>query len=150
MKPALALILIVIGIAACTKPQDLQFIDVQNIRMLNLGLTESTVGLDVRFYNPNKHQVKLKDANAKVYANSTYLGDTRMDSTITVPRRDTFSVPLIMKIPTITAISKVMQALKDSVVNIKVQGSVKMGKAGVFLNYPINYEHKQKISDLNF
>ncbi len=138
------------GLSACTKPQDLQFIDVQNIRMINLGLTESTVGLDVRFFNPNKQQVKLKDASAKVYANSTYLGDTNLDTTITVPRRDTFSIPLTMKIPTLTAISKVMQSLSDSTVNIKVQGSVKMGKAGVFINYPINYERKQKISDLNF
>jgi len=138
------------GMMSCTKPQDLTFIDVRNIRMISLGLTESTVGLDVRFYNPNKQQVKLKDASVKVYANSAYLGDTHMDSTITVPRRDTFSLPLTMKITTLTAISKVMQSLSDTTINIKVEGSVKMGKAGVFINYPIEYERRQKVSDLNF
>jgi LEA14-like dessication related protein len=150
MRSLIAFALIVVGLAACTKPQDLQFIDVQNVRMINLGLTESTVGLDVRFYNPNKQQVKLKDAAVKVYANSTYLGDTHMDSTITIPRRDTFSIPLTMQIPTLTAIGKVMQSLSDSTVDIKVDGTVKMGKAGVFINYPIHYERKQRLSDLNF
>ncbi len=150
MRKILAALMILTAINSCTKPQDLQFIDVQNIRMINLGLTESTVGLDVRFYNPNKQQVKLKDVNTKVYANSAYLGTTSMDSTVTVPRRDTFAIPLTMKIPTLTAIGKLMQGLQDSTVDIKVEGSVKMGKAGVFLNYPIRYESRQKLSDLNF
>jgi LEA14-like dessication related protein len=137
-------------VGSCTKPQDLEFVDVQNIRMVQWGLSESLVGLDVRFYNPNNRQVKLKDANVKVYANSTYLGDTQMDTTVSVPRKDTFAIPLTMKVKTVTAISKLVQSLQDSMVNVKVEGSVKMGKAGVFINYPIRYESLQKLSDLNF
>ena len=150
MRNVVAGAILFFGINACTKPQDLKFIDIQNIRMINLGLTESTVGLDVRFYNPNRQQVRLKDASAKVYANSTYLGDTHMDSSVSVPRRDTFSIPLTMKIPTLTAIGKLMQSLSDSTVDIKVEGSVKMGKAGVFISYPLHYERRQKLADLKF
>ena len=145
---SLALSLIVI--TGCTKPQDLEFVDVQNIRMLKWGLGESLVGFEVRFYNPNNKRVQLKDALAKVYANSTYLGETKMDTTISVPKKDTFSIPLTMKVNTVSALSKVLQSVQDSMVTVKVDGSVKMGKAGVFVNYPIRYEEKQSISDLNF
>jgi len=150
MKRLIALAMIAAGWTACTRPQDLQFIDVQNVRMINVGFTESTIGLDIRFYNPNKQQVKLKDVEAKVYANSAYLGDTQMDTMITVPRRDTFSIPLTMKISTLTALGKVAESLNDSTVDIQVDGNVKMGKAGVFINYPIHYKQQQKISDLKF
>ncbi len=150
MRVIMGFIFVSIVVGGCTRPKDLEFIDVQNIRMIQLGLTESEVGVDVRFYNPNKQRVQLKDANAKVYANSTYLGETHMDSTVWIPRKDTFSIPLTMKIPTLTVLSKVMQSLSDSTVNIKVDGIVKMGKAGVFINYPIHYERQQKMSDLNF
>lgn len=148
-RTILALLLALAIIPSCTKPKDLEFIDVQDFRIVKFGLSESVVGLNVRFYNPNKQRVKLKDVSTKVYANSTYLGDTFMDSTITVPRRDTFSIPLFMNVKTGSTISRIMQSVVDSTVNIKVDGSVKMGKAGVFVNYPIHYEHAQKLSDLN-
>lgn len=150
MKKLAGIALLAVLMGSCTKPKDLEFVDVQNIRMLKWGLTESLVGLDVRLYNPNNQRVQLKEATAKVYANSTYLGDTRMDTTISVPRRDTFLIPLTMKVNTMSAISNVLQTLKDSLVNVKVDGNVKMGKAGVFVNYPIRYEKMQSLSDLDF
>ena len=99
-------------------------------------------------YNPNNQKVQLKDAIARVYVNTAFLGDTRMDSTISVPRRDTFSVPLVLNINSITAVGKIMESLSDSTVKIKVDGSVKMGKAGVFRSFQINYQRDEKVADL--
>jgi LEA14-like dessication related protein len=134
--------------SGCTKPKDLEFVDIQNIRMVNLGLTESQVGFDVRFFNPNNQRVNLKDAEARLFVNSTYLGDTRLDSLIPVPRKDTFAVPLVLNIKSMAAIGKVMQALSDSTVDIKVEGTVKMGKAGLFKSFPIQYTRKQNVQEL--
>ncbi len=137
------------GISGCTKPKDLEYVDFQNIRFLKWGFKESEIGVDIRMFNPNKQQVKLKDAVAKFYANSTYLGEAHTDVTITVPRKDTFAIPLILKVQTGSALSKMIQTFSDSVVAIKVEGEVKMGKAGVFMSYPIKYEQLQRLSDLN-
>ena len=150
MRRILTGVLIVAIIASCAKPKDLEFVDIQNIKMVKWGLSESLVGLDVRFYNPNKQQVKLKDAIAKVYVNSAFLGDTNMDTTISVPRNDTFAVPLVLKVQTATALAKLMETAKDSAVTVRVDGSVKMGKAGVFLTYPIKYEKLQSLAELHF
>ena len=150
MKRILIGVLIVGTIASCTKPKDLEFVDIQNIKMVKWGMSESVVGLDVRFYNPNKKQVMLKDAVAKVYVNSAFLGDTNMDTTISVPKNDTFSVPLLLKVQTATALAKMMETAKDSAITVMVEGTVKMGKAGVFLTYPIKYEKLQSLADLHF
>ena len=98
MRRILTGVLILAIIASCAKPKDLEFVDIQNIKMVKWGLSESLVGLDVRFYNPNKQQVNLKDAVAKVYVNSAFLGETNMDTTIAIPRRDTFAVPKEKKV----------------------------------------------------
>lgn len=148
MNRSIATLLIAVCIASCTKPKDLEFVDVRNIRMIQWGLSESLVGLDVRFYNPNNQTVQLKDAVAKVYVNSTFLGDTRMDSTLPVPRRDTFAIPLVLTVNTASTITKVIETLSDTTVNVKVEGTVKMGKAGLFRTFPIRYEKVQKVSDL--
>jgi LEA14-like dessication related protein len=150
MKRILAGVVIAAIISSCAKPKDLEFIDIQNIRMVKWGLSESLVGLDVRLYNPNKQRVQLKEAIAKVYVDSAYLGDTDMDTTIIVPKRDTFAIPLLLKVQTATALSKVMESLQDSAVNVRVEGSVKMGKGGVFLTYPIRYQKMQSLADLHF
>lgn len=142
-------LLMVVAIASCAKPKDLVFVDIQNIKVVKWGLSESEVGLDVRFFNPNKQEVKLKDANAKLYVNSSFLGNTHMDTTISVPRSDTFSVPLLLKVQTATALAKMMETAKDSAVTVRVDGSVKMGKAGVFMTYPIKYEKLQTLAELH-
>lgn len=141
--------LIVLGtISSCAKPKDLEFVDIQNLSIIEWGLSESLIGLEVRFYNPNNQSVKMKDADAKVYVNSAYLGDARMDSTLSVPQRDTFAVPLILKVSTATTLAKVLETLSDSTVMIKVDGNVKMGKGGMFINYPIKYEKNQDVAEL--
>ena len=150
MRRILTGVFIMAILASCAKPKDLEFVDIQNIKVVKWGLSESVIGLDIRFYNPNKQQVKLKDAVAKVYVNSAFLGDTNMDSTVVVPRRDTFSVPLLLKVQTATAIAKMMETARDSAVTVRVDGTVKMGKAGVFLTYPIKYEKLQSLADLHF
>ena len=150
MRRILTGVLIMAILASCAKPKDLEFVDIQNIKVVKWGLSESLIGLDVRFYNPNKQQVKLKDAVARVYVNSAFLGDTNMDSTVTVPRRDTFAVPLVLKVQTATALAKMLETSKDSAVTVRVDGTVKMGKAGVFLTYPIKYEKLQSLADLHF
>lgn len=148
MSRIIAALALIVVIASCTKPKDLEFVDIQNIKMLKLGLSESQIGLDVRFYNPNNQRVNIREALAKVYVNSTFLGDTRMDTTISVPRRDTFSVPLILNIKSMSAVSQIVQSLSDSTVNIKVDGNVKMGKAGLFKSFPISYNKDEKVADL--
>ena len=142
--------MIVATIASCAKPKDLEFVDIQNIKMVKWGLSESLVGLDVRFYNPNKQRVQLKDAIAKVYVNSSFLGETNMDTTVGVPKNDTFAVPLVIKVQTATALAKMMETAKDSAVTVRVEGTVKMGKGGMFLTYPIKYEKLQSLAELHF
>ena len=143
-----SLAFVVVAAVSCLKPQDLEFIDIGNIHVVKMGLKESEVGLDVRLFNPNNQKVQLKDAATKIYVNSTLLGNTRMDSVISVPKRDTFSVPLVLNINTVTGLSKIMESLSDSLVNIKVEGSVKMGKGGIFKTFPVNYSRVQRVSEL--
>lgn len=148
MRSLIAAIIIIVTTGACTKPQDLEFVDIRNIRVVKWGLSESEVALDARFFNPNNQSVLLKDAAAKIYVNSTFLGNTSMDTTVPVPRRDTFAVPLVLKVNTATTLTRIMESLSDSTVNIKVEGSVKMGKAGVFRTFPVNYNRVQNVSEL--
>ncbi|MBC7826907.1 MAG: LEA type 2 family protein [Chitinophagaceae bacterium] len=106
---------------------------------------ESTVGMDVEFYNPNKSKLQLKKAEVDVFINNTYLGKSTLDSLVRIPARDTFSLPVTMRVKTGGALTNILKIATDSAVLIKMEGNASFGKGGVFVNYPIKYEGLKKI-----
>lgn len=145
LKPTLLAFVIVLIISACTRPKDLEYVDFQNFKVLEMGLQESRVGMHIRFFNPNNQRAQLKDARADVYINNIYLGKTQIDSLIQIPKRDTFAVPIVLRVGTLAAATNILQSLGDSSALIRLEGNAKLGKAGIFKDYPIKFEGRRKI-----
>lgn len=133
--------------AGCAKPTGFDYLGVKNFKVLSFGLKESTVAADVEYYNPNKYPVTMKGAAVDVYVNNNFFGKSTLDSTINIPKKDTFLLPVVLKIDMNNTAMGVLQALamgRDSVL-IKLDGKAKLGRGGVYLNWPIRYEGMQKI-----
>jgi len=120
-------------------------VDFDNVKVLQWGLQQSKVGVDIRFYNPNRQTVQLKQASVDIFVNSQKLGHTDLDTLIHIPKRDTFSIPLVLQVETMTAATNIIRSLSDTATLIKLDGQAKLGKGGVFFNYPIRYEGVQRM-----
>jgi LEA14-like dessication related protein len=131
----------------CAKPTGFDYLGIRNLKVLQFGLKESTVGLDVEYYNPNKFPVTMKSADVDVYVNNNYFGKTLLDSTIKVPRRDTFLLPVVLKVSMNSSVLKLLQAWGQGQqeVLLKMEGKARIGRGGIFINYPIRYEAMQKL-----
>jgi LEA14-like dessication related protein len=132
---------------ACAKPTGFDYLGVKNFKVLSFGLKESTVAADVEYFNPNKYPVTMKGAAVDVYVNSNFFGKTTLDSTLQIPRKDTFLLPVILKVDMNSTVMGLLQTLSagtDSVL-IKLDGNAKIGRGGIFINYPIRYQGMQKI-----
>jgi LEA14-like dessication related protein len=131
----------------CAKPTGFDYLGVRNFKVIKFGLKESTVGADVEFYNPNKFPVTMKRGSVDVYANNNYFGKTTIDSTIKVPAKDTFLLPVTLKVDMNNTAIGLIQTLASGTdsVHIKLDGSAKIGGRGIFINYPIRYAGMQKI-----
>jgi len=141
------LVFIVMGIAcmaSCAKPKSFDYLGFQNVRVIKWGIQETTIGLDVQFFNPNA-RLQLQRADVEVHINNKYLGRTVIDSLINIPKKDTFIIPMTMKLETVSAVSGMLQSISDTTVLVKLEGKASVGKSGVFFNYPIKYEGSQKI-----
>ena len=82
--------------AGCAKPTGFNYLGVKNLKVLSFGLKQSTVAADVEYYNPNKYPVTMKGAAVDVYVNNNYFGKSTLDSTIQIPKKDTFSIPVVL------------------------------------------------------
>jgi LEA14-like dessication related protein len=132
---------------ACARPTGFNYLRVKNFKVVKFGLKESTVAVDAEFYNPNKYPVTMKGGTVDVFVNSNFFGKTTLDSTLQIPKKDTFLLPVILKVDmnnTVMGLIQTLSAGTDSVL-IKLDGHAKIGRGAIFINYPIRYQGMQKI-----
>lgn len=134
-----------LSILSCAKPKDLEYVDFKNLKVLQFGFKESTVAMDIEFFNPNRYQIQVKKADVDIYINNTFLGKSTLDSLIRIPGKDTFMIPVLMKVQTGGALTNIIRIASDSAVLIKMDGTATFGRNGIFVNYPVKYEGMQRI-----
>lgn len=143
---AVAFVFIIV-LTGCAQPKNLEYRGVQNIRINSVGFSKTELGADVKFYNPNTYPMILKEAVAEVFVDNKRIGDVKLDNTFTVPKRDTFLLPVLLNANLGGVLGNLVQAFGSKEVTIKMVGTVKAGRInGIFINIPINYEGKQKLN----
>ena len=131
--------------SACMQPKQLVYQNVQNFKLKQAGLQQTEVSLDIRLFNPNNYGMKLKDADVDVFVNGNRLGKMQVNEFFAVPGLDTFSMPVMLNVDLKNAVPNALQLLLNPEVNIKLAGTVKAGRHGVYVRVPVNYEGKQDI-----
>src|SRR5687767_1521078 len=133
---------------SCAKPKGFDYLGFEEVKILSWGLKESVVGFQVQLFNPNNYGMQLKKANVDIHLNGTYLGHSDLDTLLHIPGNDTFYVPVKMRMETTSAIQGLISSARDTAVIIKIEGTARIGKGGMFFNYPIRYEGKPSLAQL--
>ena len=135
-------------LVACAKPKQPQYLGFQNVRMEKAGLSESIVGADVKFFNPNKYNLRLRKASLDLYLNENYVGHSDLDTLIVAPALDSFSVPVRLNLQLKQVLKNGFELILNPDVMLKVKGNARIGKSGIYVNVPIDYQGKQRIDVL--
>ena len=141
----LLLIPMLIWMSACHAPRQLVYQNIEHFSLKNVGLSKSTLTMDIRLYNPNKYGICIKDADVDVFMNGKNLGKLDVNKQCYLGRKDTVSLPVKLDVDMKNVLSDVMQLFLNTEVNIKVVGKIKAGRHGLFVNIPVSYEGKQDI-----
>jgi LEA14-like dessication related protein len=131
--------------AGCKKPEAPLFQGLDNLQVMNPGWKESVISADVKYYNPNNYKLEFRRGELSVFINNHFVGKSVLDSLIEIPKKDSFLIPIAMKVNMRDILSNALEVLMLNEVNIKLDGFVRLGRAGVFIKVPIHYEGKQKI-----
>ena len=132
-------------LAGCSRPEAPQYQSIENFRLQNPGWTESVVSADVKYYNPNAYTIHFKRAEMSVFINRHFVGKSVLDTLIDIPARDTFFIPVSMKLNMRDVFSNAVEVLLLHEADIKLDGFARLGRSGIYINVPIHYEGKQKI-----
>lgn len=134
-----------LSITSCRQIVAPEYVGVQNIQLQSKGFTNTTLSANVKLYNPNRSNLTFKSGSLNIFVDNRLLGHTELDSTIYISRLDTFSIPIAVKLDLGNVLGNALSmGLKDSVL-LRLEGKVKVGRSGVFITRPVNYEQKEKL-----
>lgn len=137
---------LLIILPSCHAPKDLEFREFKNLKVENLGFSNANLSLDLVYYNPNNFGLQLSNTDFDIYIDSTLLGHSLQDIQVAIPKREVFTVPLKVDLDMKNLLKNGITAFFNKEVKVKILGKVKVGKAGVYKSFNVNYETLQHFS----
>ena len=146
IKKKLLYILLTMAILSCSSPKDLEYRTYHNFSIQKLGFNNSTIKLDLEYYNPNNFGMQLRNSDLDIFIDGNLLGHSSFDTLITIPRRNTFILPIKFDVDMQNIFKNALGTLMGKEVTVKLTGKLRIGKANVFMSLPVNYETKETFS----
>jgi LEA14-like dessication related protein len=128
--------------------KDPEYREIRDIRIMEVGLLQTTAGLDFVYYNPNNFGVQLAHASGDVYIDDMFFGRFGIQDKVTVHKHEEFIIPAFIKMDNISAIKNHREILKKKQAKIRIEGYATVRKAGFNKDVPIRYEGLQDIERL--
>ncbi|MFP5039990.1 LEA type 2 family protein [Parasediminibacterium sp. JCM 36343] len=139
-----ALLLPFLAMHACKRPQAFEYREVKDIQLKHLGLSRTAIGMNLVYYNPNSFGVTLKKIDCDVYLNQSLLGKYLLDTSMHIDKRSVFVVPASVEFNWGDFLKKGFSILMNQEALVSVKGNTRIGKAGINVNVPLNFETKYK------
>ena len=148
MKKTLPLLLsiFILIFAACKKPQAFIYRDLRNFKLDNLGFNKSRVSMNFIFFNPNNYGVNLKKVDCDLFIDSNYVGKFLLDTTMRIPKSAEFALPASFDIEMKNILKNTVNVLIGNEVLVSARGTTRVGKGGIYITIPFQYEGKQKLN----
>ncbi len=133
-------------LTSCSKPDAPEYLGFRNFSLESLSMDSSSFHTELVFYNPNPFTMELKRGDVNVFLNDKLANHYVTDSTINIPKKDTFYVPLNLKVsPKLLISSALSMLMNNNKIKVRIAGSVRVKRSGVSFNVPINYEVMQQL-----
>jgi LEA14-like dessication related protein len=146
MKKCCPLLLFLVALlCSCGKIKDPEFRRLEKFGVKSFGIEKVDLGFSVTYYNPNNFGVSVKEAVADFYIDSIYMGKFIQDQQVDVEKNNEFSIPFSGSVPLSAALKLKLNDLANRELFIQANGSVKVGKAGVYFTKPFAYSGKHKV-----
>lgn len=138
-------VLMTLLLLSCSTPKELEYRDFKNFTINKVGFASSTAKMDMIYYNPNNFGLQLKKTDLDIFINGVFLGHSTQEYQVTIPKKDQFVIPVVLVVDMKNLLKNGLTALLNKQVMLKVTGSVRVGKANLFMNIPVNYEGPQEV-----
>ena len=139
-------VFLIILLAGCTPVKGPEYREIKNFKLGKIDMGESTVKMNVIFFNPNNSAFRVKSTDLNIYVNDSLVGHTILDTIIKVPSLSEFSLPISARIKTASLFSNALSFLLNREAAIRISGTIKAGVGSLYKNFKIDYRAKQNLN----
>jgi len=125
-----------------------EYREIRDIRIMDVGLLQTTAGLDFVYYNPNNFGVQLSNASGDIYIDDMFFGRFGLQDKVVVRKHEDFIIPAFIKMDNISAVKNHREIFKKKQAKIRIDGFATVKKAGFNKEISIRYEGIQDIERL--
>lgn len=144
----LIFVLVLTAMAGCRQPEAPEYYGFQDLRIGRGEGQQATLGTTLKFYNPNPFSLQLKGAEMDVMLNGRPAGHSVLDSTVMIPQKDTFYVPVTMQLNLQGLLGNALQIFLEKQVRVTLDGRVRLKRGAIPFNRPFHYEGKEDLNAL--
>ena len=151
MKSLLSVLIIAVAFLTSCKTSDLkepEYRDIQNARLIEAGLLQSTAGVDLVYYNPNNYSVTLTQARGEVYIDNKYIGRLELAEKISVKKNSEFILPALIKLDNVSVIKNQNDIYNRKEILLRIEGTATLTKSGFSKELPFKYEKTESVDKL--
>ncbi len=138
------LILVLVGLSSCNKPESPQFKYLENVVVELESLSTANLHAEAILFNPNKNTITIKGVDIDVLIDEKTIAVLEKDYDIKVKGNDDFVVPLDVKIRlkdlNLNAIGSALGLIGDKGQEIRYLGKIKVKAYGVPFSVKIDYK----------
>ena len=139
-------VIVVSALVSCSSPVAPEYLGFRDFSIQNVTMDSALLHTQLAFYNPNTFNMELKRGDVSVFLDDHLANHYVMDTTISIPKKDTFYVPMNLRIsPKLLINSALKMLMNGNKIKVKLVGSVRVKRNGVSFNVPVNYEVMQEI-----
>ena len=139
--PGLFAVIAVFCLVSCTQPEAPEYLGFRDFSIQNISMDSALLHTQLAFYNPNPYNMELKRGDVHVYLDDQLANHYVMDSAIYIFKKDSFYVPLNLKVsPKILIGSALKMLMNNNKIKVRLIGSIRVKRGGVGFTIPINYE----------
>jgi len=146
--PVFLLIISILFFASCGQLKEPEFKSIENIRVSKVGRKESTITLDLYYFNPNKTQLKLKSAAGDAWIENNFLGHFTIDTLIHIPSNGDFRLPVKLQVDMSKIIQNSLMSFLAKETTVKIEGTARVGKGLIYITYPLRYKGSQNLVEM--
>lgn len=144
----LLFVLALAGMTGCRQPEAPEYYGFQDLHIGRGEGQQATLGTTLKFYNPNPFSLQLKGAEMDVMLNGRPAGHSVLDSTVLIPKKDTFYVPVTMQLNLQGLLGNALQIFLEKQVTVTLDGRVRLKRGAIPFSRPFHYEGKEDLNAL--
>lgn len=146
----LSIFVLMLSLFSCFKYEDVQILEVTNIRVLDLTTKKIEVGIDMHIVNPNNYKISITDSDLELMIKNKKIGTAKIKEKIELPKKSdqVHHVSIITDTKDIVsgAIPVLLGLMFDDSIELQVKGEIRAKAKSISKNFPVDFKERVKLN----